>query len=144
MTLEECRRFYAEGIKIAGNISSTALLEAFACVPRENFLGPGPWKIASIGSLPATPSYIETPDDHPRHLYHNFVIALDPARALNNGEPTSLAKWIDALDLKRGDRVYHLGCGVGYYTAILSEVVGATGQVLASDGRQSELLINDS
>lgn len=35
MMLEEYRRFYAEGIKIAANISSTALVNAFA---RENFL----------------------------------------------------------------------------------------------------------
>ena len=29
------------------------------------------------------------------------------------------------------DRVFHLGCGVGYYTAILAEVTGASGQVVA-------------
>jgi protein-L-isoaspartate(D-aspartate) O-methyltransferase len=38
--------------------------------------------------------------------------------------------WIDALALKRGERVYHLGCGVGYYTAIMAEVVGPQGSVV--------------
>ena len=29
---------------------------------------------------------------------------------------------------KPGERVYHLGCGVGYYTAIIAEVVGPGGR----------------
>jgi protein-L-isoaspartate(D-aspartate) O-methyltransferase len=33
-------------------------------------------------------------------------------------------------DLRRGDRVIHVGCGVGYYTAIIAEVVGPSGQVI--------------
>ena len=44
-----------------------------------------------------------------------------------------MAHWIDALELKRGDRVFHAGCGVGYYTAILAELVGAEGSVLAAE-----------
>lgn len=35
-----------------------------------------------------------------------------------------MAPWIYALALKTGERVYHLGCGVGYYTAILAKTVG--------------------
>jgi len=133
MTVEECRRFYAEGIKLAANIQSDSLIEAFARVPREEFLGPGPWKIATMGSGLGRPTYVETPDADPRHLYHNLLVSLDASRDLNNGEPAGLAKWINALDLKRGDRMYHLGCGVGYYTAIIAEVVGADGHVLASE-----------
>ena len=33
--------------------------------------------------------------------------------------------------LKPGERAYHLGCGVGYYTAILAEMVGPDGSVVA-------------
>ena len=43
------------------------------------------------------------------------------------------ALWINALDLQPGKRVYHLGCGVGYFTAIMAEVVGASGSVVASE-----------
>jgi protein-L-isoaspartate(D-aspartate) O-methyltransferase len=59
-------------------------------------------------------TYTETNDSDPRHLYHNVPVALDPARDLNNGQPAALARWIEALNLKSGQRVYHLGCGVGY------------------------------
>jgi protein-L-isoaspartate(D-aspartate) O-methyltransferase len=133
MTIEEYRRFYAEGIKLAANVQSDSLIEAFARVPREKFLGSGPWKIATMGSGLGRPTYVETPDADPRHLYHNLLVSLDASRDLNNGEPAGLAKWINALELKSGDRVYHLGCGVGYYTAIIAEVVGADGDVLASE-----------
>jgi protein-L-isoaspartate(D-aspartate) O-methyltransferase len=40
---------------------------------------------------------------------------------------------MDALDVKAGDRVFHLGCGVGYYTAILAEMAGAAGHLVASE-----------
>jgi protein-L-isoaspartate(D-aspartate) O-methyltransferase len=133
MSLEECRAFYAQEVRFAANITTPGLVEAYARVAREKFLGPGPWHVGSaegralsaagFGQL----SYIETSD--PRDVYHNVVIALDRAKDINNGQPGSLARWIDALALKPGDRVFHLGCGVGYYTAIMAEVVGAKGNV---------------
>ena len=133
MTLEDCRRFYSEEIRFAANISSMSLVGAFARVPRENFLGSGPWKIASVDLGLSGTTYTQTPDADPRHLYHNVPVALDPARDLNNGQPAAVAKWIDALGLKSGMRVYHLGCGVGYFTALMAEMVGQTGKVVASE-----------
>jgi protein-L-isoaspartate(D-aspartate) O-methyltransferase len=137
MTIEECRRFYAEEIQFAAGLRSSSLVEAFAFVPREKFLGPGPWEIGSpeargmsamgLGQM----SYTTVAD--PRQLYHNVVVALDRAEDINNGQPSSLARWIETLDIKPGERVYHLGCGVGYYTAILAELTGHEGSVAAID-----------
>ena len=50
---------------------------------------------------------------------------------LNNGAPSLLAGWIDSLDLREGATVAHLGCATGYYSAILAEVVGSRGRVIA-------------
>ncbi len=139
MTLDDHRRFYAEEIEQVANLVSPALVEAFARVPRERFLGPPPWQFASaeIRALAAAGliqvSYRTTSD--PRHLYHNVVVVLDAAKDINNGQPSALAGWINALDLKSGDRVYHLGCGVGYYTAIMAEMVGPGGSVVAIDAQ---------
>src|SRR5215475_3723759 len=133
MTLGEVRQFYAEEIRFAANITSTTLIEAFARVPRENFLGSGPWKIASVDLGLGGTIYIQTPDADPRHLYHNLPVAIDSARDLNNGQPAALGKWIDALGITNGMRVYHLGCGVGYFTAVIAEMVGQTGSVVASE-----------
>jgi protein-L-isoaspartate(D-aspartate) O-methyltransferase len=137
LTLEDSRRFYAEEIRFAAHVNSPALVEAFARVPREKYLGPGPWQVGSpeIRSLALigleSSAYITV--DDPRHLYHNVVAVLDGTRDLNNGQPSALARWIDALDLKTGERVYHLGAGVGYYTAIMAEVVSPGGSVVASE-----------
>jgi protein-L-isoaspartate(D-aspartate) O-methyltransferase len=133
MNLDDCRRFYAEEIRVAAQVQSPALVAAFARVPREEFLGPGPWRIASVDIGPSGAAYMTTDDADPRHVYHNVSIALDATRDLFNGQPGTLARWIAALDLKAGDRVYHLGCGVGYYTAIMAEAVGPDGRVLASE-----------
>ncbi len=135
MTLDGCRAWYAEEIRFSANVQSAALVEAFARVPRERFVGPGPWQIGSPEQRALSSAgliklaYI--PVDDPRQLYHNVLVVLDQARDINNGQPSALARWIDLLDLKPGDRVYHLGCGVGYYTAILAEVVGSGGSVVA-------------
>jgi protein-L-isoaspartate(D-aspartate) O-methyltransferase len=139
MTLEECRRFFAEEVRFTAMVRSPALVEAFARVPREHFLGPGPWEIASadkrglsaMGTVQM--SYIRIND--PRQLYHNVVVVLDKGADINNGQPSALASWIDALDLKPGEWAYHLGCGVGYYTAVMAEVVGPAGRVVGSEVR---------
>ncbi len=122
------RQAYAEELRAVSNLRSNSLVRAFATVSRERFLGPGPWQIVAPVQ-PGGPTYRTTEDADPRHLYHNVLVAIDPERCLNNGEPSFLAFCFDALDLKAGDRVTHIGCGVGYYTAILAEVVGVNGHV---------------
>jgi protein-L-isoaspartate(D-aspartate) O-methyltransferase len=134
MTLEDCRAFYAQEIRFAANLTTPGLVEAFARVPREKFLGPPPWligsataralSVAGMGQM----SYASVED--PRDVYHNVVISLDRSKDINNGQPGSLALWIDALALKPDDCVFHLGCGAGYYTAIMAEIVGAGGSVV--------------
>lgn len=140
MTIEECRAFYAQEVRFAASVTTPGLVEAFAKVPREKFLGSGPWQIGSavaramsiagMGQL----SYVTVED--PREVYHNVVISLDRAKDINNGQPGSLACWINALALKPGECVYHLGCGVGYYTAIMAEVVGSKGSVVGLEVQQ--------
>ena len=119
------RRSYAEELKYVAHIRSDAIVRAFAKVRREEFLGPGPWQIA-WGQ-----EYWTTEDADPKHIYHNILVSVDPARALNNGQPGFLAFLIDALELKAGEHVAHIGCGTGYYSAILAEVVGKKGRVTA-------------
>jgi len=130
MTVEEQRRFYAEEIAAVAGLRSAALVEAFAKVPREHFLGPGPWKLGSpdFGMQPGL-RYRPTEDADPRRLYHNVLVSIDPERNLNNGHPSTLAAWLDAVDIAKGERIFHLGCGLGYYTAVMAEVVGDRGHV---------------
>jgi protein-L-isoaspartate(D-aspartate) O-methyltransferase len=132
LTLEERREVYARAVCSAVGVTSPALRAAFAKVRREEFLGPGPWLV-----IPARDEESGRPPnftaDDPRALYEDVLISIDRARGLNNGQPSALAHWIDALELKRGERVFHAGCGLGYYTAILAETVGAEGRVTAAE-----------
>lgn len=134
MTIEECRSFYAQEVRFAADLITPGLVDAFAKVPREKFLGPGPWQLGSpegraMAAAGLGQSSFVTVED-PREVYHNVVVSLDRARNINNGQPSAVGRWIDALALKSGERVYHLGCGVGYYTAMIAEVVGASGKVV--------------
>ena len=117
-----------KAVREQAGLRSQRLADAFARVRREDFLGPGPWQIARGGATRR--GYEWTPDADPRHLYELVLVAIDAARGLNNGDPPSLARWFDLLEIGAGDRVAHVGCGVGYYTAILAEVVGAAGRVV--------------
>ena len=125
--LNVSRRYYAEELRAVANLQSEALVKAFAKVPREHFLGPGPWQVKS----PGFESYWTTKDADPKQLYHNILVAIDPSRLLNNGHPSFLASLIDRLEVKPIDHVVHVGCGTGYYTAIMAEVVGQEGHVTA-------------
>ena len=122
------RRFFAEEVQIASNVRTPALVEALATVPRERFLPAGPWTIRSDADFGAGPR--TTPDADPRHVYHNIAIGIDPARMLFNGAPGLLAKAIDALSLRPGDRVLHVGTGTGYFTGLMAHCVGSSGRVV--------------
>ena len=122
------RGAYAEELRAIARLQSDAVVAALARVPREHFLGPGPWQIVTHVS----PTHVEyeTTWDAER-LYHNVLVAIDAERSLNNGEPAGLARWIECLGPTAGEHVVHVGCGTGYYTAILAELVGQTGRVTA-------------
>lgn len=129
------RRFFAEELEAVSKLHTSALVDAFARVPREQFLPPGPWTVLSdegasymMGAAVRTRL---TPDADPARVLHNIAVAIDPERQLFNGQPGTLGAWIDALELTPGARVLHVGAGLGYYTAVMGECAGAQGRVLA-------------
>jgi protein-L-isoaspartate(D-aspartate) O-methyltransferase len=124
-SLETLRQSYAEELRIAGPVRrNPRVVEAFATVPREKFLPPGPW------TLHGTVSW-RTPDADPAWVYHNVLLSLDKRKGINNGSPSLWAYLFDQLDLKAGERVLQVGAGTGYYTAVLAELVGESGHVRA-------------
>jgi len=127
-SVKSARRWYAEELRVSANVRSRAVIDAFATVPRERFVGPGPWHIKSPMRMG---DYWTTADADPRHVYHDALIALDEARGINNGQPSLWVALFDQLGITAGERVLHLGCGTGYYTAIAAELVGDTGEVTA-------------
>lgn len=122
------RRFYAEEIEAVAHLRTTALREALANVRREAFLPPGPWLVRGEGQMAGARA---TPDADPRHVYHNCSVAIDAGRQLFNGAPSVVAALIDALLLEAGQSVLHIGAGLGYYSAVMAEIVGPSGRVAA-------------
>jgi len=125
VSIESARRVYAEELCHLNGISSPSIFAAFASVPRERFVGPGPWVIQSSGT-----SWF-TKDADPTHVYRDALIVLDESKHLNNGQPSLWAIHLDLLRVHPSDRILHLGCGTGYYTAILAELTGPDGKVTA-------------
>ena len=125
--LADARRHYVARIAGREQIASSRLLAALEAVPREHFLRKGPWRIKSEFSR----NYTKTESADPIHLYDNVLVAIDARRRLDTGLPSLWAHFIDVLDIARGERVVQIGCGLGYYSAILSEIVGPKGKVRA-------------
>ena len=125
--LDAARRRYAEAIAKREHITCAPLLRALSTVPRERFLKSGPWRIRTDGGH----AYRLTPGADPLHLYADVLVAIDARRRLDTGLPSLWAHFLDVLAIAEGERVMQIGCGPGYYTAILSEMVGRKGRVLA-------------
>ena len=111
--LEAQRHFFADLVTASAGVpkDELRLASAFASTPREDFLGPGPWKVFVGGR------YIETPSPDPAFLYQDVVVGLAPDRRINNGQPVLHAICLAALGVKEGDTVVHVGAGTGYYRA---------------------------
>jgi protein-L-isoaspartate(D-aspartate) O-methyltransferase len=130
--LEAHRSFFANLITSSAGVAKTAprLTAAFASTPRENFVGPGPWKVfTALG-------YIDTPSDDPAFLYQDITVALAQDRRINNGQPVLHAICLATLNVKEGETAIHIGAGTGYYSAILSTLTGPTGSVVAYELEQ--------
>jgi protein-L-isoaspartate(D-aspartate) O-methyltransferase len=120
------RRAYARQAAFFGGVTNEALEEAFATVRREDYLGAGPWRI-----LRWPGGYLKTPDADPAWLYADVLVAIVPERYLNNGQPSAHAVWIGAAAPDQGEHVVHVGAGVGYFSAIMAHMVGASGALTA-------------
>jgi protein-L-isoaspartate(D-aspartate) O-methyltransferase len=121
--IEAHRLFFAKLITANAGVAPGSEIEAaLGSTPREQFVGPPPWRIFTRSG------YVESPDD-PALLYQDVVVSLGGEGPFNNGQPTLHAFCLAALDLKKGERVVHVGAGTGYYTALMAKLVGETGTV---------------
>ena len=87
------RRYFAEELGAICDLRTPRLVDAFARVPREDYLTPGPWLVRSESDYLTGPPR-QTADGDVRRLYHNVAVAIDPSRLLFNGAPCCrVAAW---------------------------------------------------
>jgi protein-L-isoaspartate(D-aspartate) O-methyltransferase len=121
--LEDFRQVFAAVVAARGDCENPRIREAFARVPRHEFIGAAPWHFTEHGA--------DAGSDDPALLYQDVAMGLARERGIPTGLPSLHARALDACDIRPGERVVHVGAGAGYYTAILAELVGERGQVLA-------------
>jgi protein-L-isoaspartate(D-aspartate) O-methyltransferase len=123
------RSVFAEELRYVAHVRSDRVIAAFAAVPREHFLDAPPWQVYDVQDG----TYWEVSGNDPKSVYHNVLFAIDASRGLNNGHPEFWARLLDKLEIRSGDKVYHVGAGLGYYTAIIAELAGPNGNVVATE-----------
>lgn len=123
------RNWFAEDLRIAAPVVHTpAIITAFAKVPREHYLGPGPWR---IHPRQFDRSAYVSPTDEAHHVYHDVLISIDHDLEINNGLPSLWAYYLDQMAINPGAVILQVGAGVGYFTAILAELATPSGRVIA-------------
>jgi protein-L-isoaspartate(D-aspartate) O-methyltransferase len=130
LDLDALRRAYARRVYFTSGADDPRLESALAEVRREDFLGSGPWDAPVLGVAGGS-NYRQTPDDDPQWLYQDALIGLIPGKELNNGLPSFLTFLVSLGRAAEGEHAVHIGAGVGYYTAFLARLVGASGRVTA-------------
>jgi protein-L-isoaspartate(D-aspartate) O-methyltransferase len=101
-------------LKRIGCITSAPVETAFRVVPRHLFL----------------------PSVAPEQAYRDEAIPtkyLDEQAISSSSQPAIMAIMLEQLDLKPGQHVLEIGAGTGYNAALMAQLVGPTGQVVAID-----------
>ena len=124
-SLSEITLFFAKQLAAASGSDDVRFERVFATVRREDFLPHGPWRLG------LQDVWFQTPSADPAHIYQNCLVSLDEARAINNGEPFLHAAWLGAVEPNAGEQICQIGAGLGYYTAILSQLALPGGHVTA-------------
>jgi hypothetical protein len=78
ITAKLARQWYADELRLTAHLEARAAVDAFATVPRERFLGPGPWRVLSPMQLRS--GYWLTENDDAGHVNHDVLVALDEER----------------------------------------------------------------
>jgi protein-L-isoaspartate(D-aspartate) O-methyltransferase len=88
-------------------------------------------------ALHAVPRHLFLPGQRPEAAYRDDAIVTKRDEAgqpiSSSSQPAIMAIMLDQLDLAPGHRVLEIGAGTGYNAALISHIVGPSGQVTSVD-----------
>ena len=88
-------------------------------------------------ALRAVPRHMFLPEQRPEAAYRDEAIVTKRDEAgqpiSSSSQPAIMAIMLDQLDLAPGHRVLEIGAGTGYNAALISHIVGPSGQVTSVD-----------
>ncbi|GAA5152345.1 hypothetical protein GCM10023321_20860 [Pseudonocardia eucalypti] len=114
MRADQLRAAMVDGLLAAGRISSAPVERAFRSVPRHLF-------------LPDEPAARAYEDEAVLTKWENGVAVSSAS------QPSMMAIMLEQLALRPGHRVLEIGAGTGYNAALMAEMVGPSGSVVAMD-----------
>jgi protein-L-isoaspartate(D-aspartate) O-methyltransferase len=79
-------------------------------------------KFPIIDAMLSVPREVYVPDDRREAAYVGENLQIGAGRVLL--EARTLAKLLDALDIRPGEMVLDLGCGLGYSAAVIARIAG--------------------
>ena len=90
-------------------ITDEKVIKAFKAVPRENFIR----------------------DGFENEAYGDYPLPIGFGQTIS--QPTTIAIMTQALELKKGNKVLEVGAGSGYQSALIANIVGNKGRVIATE-----------
>jgi protein-L-isoaspartate(D-aspartate) O-methyltransferase len=88
-------------------------------------------------ALRVVPRHLFLPEQRPEAAYRDEAIVTkrdeDGQPISSSSQPAIMAIMLDQLDLAPGHRVLEIGAGTGYNAALISDIVGPSGQVTSVD-----------
>lgn len=120
------RRDFARGLVSIGAIRTTEWRVAFECVERHRFV-PQFYQWSEDGELPRPAAIDDDPDRWLPYVYSDRVIVVNPDgdRRCSSSQPSMMAAFLNALEVRDGNTVLEVGTGTGYHAALLCERLGA-------------------
>lgn len=84
-----------------------------------------------LAAIAKTPRHLFVPEREIRDAYRNIALPVGYGQTIS--QPYTIAVMLQALELKKGDKVLEVGTASGYNASLIAEIVGKKGKVFTTE-----------